>query len=169
MVFSEWIVGRILDPFLDMVRQQWKGFVIGSILVAAILIYNYKPIVDKHFEIGTFIGTYTINKGEDVTVSRNELNIKFREQVFRKERSADYDIDSLYDSILVYPILDFYPHGRHYEDTRIKKFKIGQRYTFNSDLYSYIIELESLEEKSSDTSVTINVYRREYPKIRKEG
>ncbi len=165
MTVSEWIAGKLLDPLWEKTKQQWKGFVIGSVIVAAILIYNYKPIVDKHFDLGNFVGTYTIVKGEDVTVSRGELNVNFEDQTYRRLRKAS--VDSPQESIFVYPVFEFYPRGM-YENTKIEKFKIGQRYTFNSELYLYIIELESLEHNSSDTSATVNIFRREYPKIRKD-
>lgn len=165
MTVSEWIFGKLLDPLWEKTKQQWLGFLIGAVIVASILIYNYKPIVDKYFELGNFVGSYTIVKGEGVTVSKGELNIHFEDHTHRRLSRAS--VDSLQDSVLVYPVFEFYPRGM-YESTQIEKFRIGQRYTFDSDLYLYIIELESLDHNTSDTTATVNVFRREYPKVRKD-
>lgn len=117
MTVLEWITGKLLDPIWAEIKHQWKGFVLGSVAAAVILIYHYQPIVDDHIEMGDFVGTYTIVKGENITVSRNELNIYFMDLMYRELRKTSPD--SPPDSVFVYPVFEYYPKAR-YEDTPIR-------------------------------------------------
>lgn len=161
------ILKKPLTQLVEVITREWRGALAASVIWvvsgAIICLTLVIPIVNKYYEVGAFMGDYSVSKGERVTVSLRDLYIEFNRETLRIHTMSDTVIP---DTTYLYPQFGVsYDLLRSFSQPR---FKVGQRLPIVAANYIYTIELQRLDETSADTVAHFKVYRREYPETRRD-
>lgn len=164
MGIPQYMLDDIIKPLWRVSKTEWKGVALGVlcpvVLFFILWYWVLKPRLDAYQDYGTLVGSYTVEKGSDITVAAEELKLQFTNQI----RERDYTKDSV-DSVFVFPVFYFWspitslgrdagPHAT---------FAVGRRFSVATKYFYYTLRLHDLQIDSSDTTAVFDVYRRDIP------
>lgn len=162
MSFIDILFKDLLTWAKKVVIQQWRGALVTTVLWMIVWLVFVKPTVDRFNDVGTFVGSFTISKGERETISQPDLVVGFDDAI---QRVLQYE--NFADTEYYYPRFVVYADGKG--GKRHSKFEVGRRLSVATANYIYTLELEQLDESGADTVAHIMVHRKEYPETRRDN